>query len=287
MKRTVVFSTVVLVILGGAVLAIASRVTSGPLLRSPLQSAPQNTPAISSASVPVLVELFTSEGCSSCPPADALLAQLAKRSEVSGATVIPLEEHVDYWNHLGWADPFSNSRYSVRQRAYAQLLRLDQVYTPQMVVNGRTELLGSDANAAHAAIINTVRAATTDIKIEVNSVSDTNVTLKISAGPISTLLNDEITDIIIAITEDNLQSNVLRGENVGRKLSHVGVVRSWQTIGHSSKTSKFSTRANIDLDSSWKRTDLHAVVFVQGHDSGRVYGAATVKSLPRKLRSDL
>jgi hypothetical protein len=100
----------------------------------------------------VLVELFTSEGCSSCPPADALLAELVKGDATPDVRIIPLELHVDYWNRQGWADPFSSAKFTERQEGYARALRVEQIYTPQMIVDGTTQVVGSDRDAARRAI---------------------------------------------------------------------------------------------------------------------------------------
>ena len=108
--------------------------------------------AASSSTTPVIVELFTSEGCSSCPPADTLLSRYVKNSPVPGVEIIALGEHVDYWNHNGWADPFSSVQFSQRQSDYSHAFRLDSVYTPQIIVDGRAQLVGSDGDAAEAAI---------------------------------------------------------------------------------------------------------------------------------------
>ncbi len=105
-------------------------------------------PAQAAQATPVIVELFTSEGCSSCPPADALLSQYVKNSPVPGVEVIALGEHVDYWNHNGWADPFSSAQFSQRQSDYSNAFRLDSVYTPQIIVDGKAQLVGSDGDAA-------------------------------------------------------------------------------------------------------------------------------------------
>lgn len=235
-------------------------------------------PISPAASKPVLVELFTSEGCSSCPPADALLNRLSHKAAVDGVQIIPLAEHVDYWNHLGWADPFSNPHYTARQRSYAQLFHLDQVYTPQMVVNGQRELLGSDESAARSAIAASKQSAmvAANITVPAPGTLHSDVLLNVEVGPIGAPQDGETTDIVVAITEDNLQSNVTRGENQGRRLPHTGVVRHWATIGHANRETAFTRSVDIKLENAWKRSDLRAVLIVQGHDTGRIYGLATV-----------
>src|SRR6266404_1330477 len=115
--------------------------------------APQaQSPASSTVRVPVVLELFTSEGCSSCPPADALLARLEAQQPIAGAEIIALEEHVDYWDHQGWTDPFSSGQWTQRQEAYAVLRNSQSIYTPQIVVNGRTEFVGHRAREARQTI---------------------------------------------------------------------------------------------------------------------------------------
>src|SRR6202789_3049880 len=116
--------------------------------------------------VPVIVELFTSEGCSSCPAADRLLSRLEQTQPVSGAQVVAIEEHVDYWNQLGWTDPFSSPQFRARQNDYAVAFRANNIFTPQMVVNGQTAFVGSDMNRAYHEIGSAAQSATTAIDLK-------------------------------------------------------------------------------------------------------------------------
>src|SRR6201993_3256499 len=137
----------------------------GGFLRPRLKAMSGGTyPANDSARTPVLVELFTSEGCSDCPPADALLERFDRSQLIDGAELIVLSEHVDYWNGPGWKDPYSSLQYSQRQNSYAALFKLGSVYTPQMVVDGRYEFVGSDERRATEAI----ESASKTEKVRVN-----------------------------------------------------------------------------------------------------------------------
>lgn len=230
--------------------------------------------------VPVIVELFTSEGCSSCPPADALLARLERFQPVAGARIIALEEHVDYWNQMGWVDPFSAPHYRGRQNDYAIAFHASNIYTPQMVVNGQVGLIGDDSNRAYQ-VIGAARqspATMVDLRNTANSKDPDLVDLSVQvASPRNP--KPSASDVYLAITESDLESQVLRGENAGRRLRHAPVVRSFGIIGRIDPAgSNVGQITNtLRLPREWKRENLRAVVFVQEHDSLRITGAATAE----------
>ncbi len=227
----------------------------------------------------VLVELFTSEGCSSCPPADALLARLASDQPIAGAEVIALEEHVDYWNQLGWTDPFSSSGFSARQVAYAHSSDGESVYTPQMIVDGRSPFVGSDERFARRAIAQAAREKKPALQLSLNSNDKAGeVVLQVRVPKLENLRRGEAAEVFLAITEDGLESAVKRGENAGRRLAHAAVVRSLQTLGPASASAEtaFAGTPRTKLAPGWNRTRLRAVVFVQEKKSKRVLGAQSM-----------
>ena len=217
----------------------------------------------------VVVELFTSEGCSSCPPADALLLQLRQQAQQDGTEIIPLGFHVDYWNDLGWRDRFSSAAYTHRQEQYAHQFALDGPYTPQMVVDGRREFTGNDSSRARSAIAQEAALAqTADVQLTLPS-PDKLVVNVISSG------NNVAGDVILAITEDNLMTNVAAGENNGHVLHHTAVVRDFRTLGKLAQGT-FQGEAPLATAKEWKPKDLRYVVFVQEPSSGRIAGAASL-----------
>ncbi len=218
------------------------------------------------SAIPVVVELFTSEGCSSCPPADALLTELEQRQPVAGAEVIALGEHVDYWNELGWKDRFSSAQFSARQSQYAHRFGLDSVYTPQMVVDGRSQFVGNDSRRAGAAIAQAAHQVALPPQMAVSFGGDFVEVKVANAGPARL-------DVMLAITESNLSTEVGRGENHGRLLHHTAVVRTLRKVGTTSG-GQFAGRARIALQPDWKRENLRAVVFVQDPSSLSIVGAA-------------
>ncbi|HUK29770.1 MAG TPA: DUF1223 domain-containing protein [Candidatus Acidoferrum sp.] len=230
---------------------------------------------------PVLVELFTSEGCSSCPPADALLAQLGSRQPIAGAETIILEEHVDYWDDQGWHDPFSSAAATARQRDYAFRLG-GEVYTPEMIVDGRAAFVGSADAEARREIDAAIGAPKAEIHLSWDNaaagVAGNPPILHIQVGRLPATADRTKPDVFLAITESHLHSSVLRGENTGRALDHDGVVRSLTRIGAatSQTDTAFSSQATTKLNSDWKRENLRAVVFVQDPHSRRIFAVASI-----------
>ncbi len=230
---------------------------------------------------PVIVELFTSEGCSSCPPADAVLAQLQKDQPIAGVEVIALSEHVDYWNYIGWADPFSSAAFSARQEAYAGAFGGERIYTPQMVVDGQIEFIGSNLNKAREAIARAARAPKADVSIAHApdaATKDANVIrLNVRVENLPPVKERDVAEVILAVTEDDLASNVSRGENSGRRLPHTAVTRELRALGAVDQTTKsFAGFATALIAGGWKRDKLRAVVFVQERAHRRVLGAAAL-----------
>ncbi len=185
---------------------------------------------------PVIVELFTSQGCSSCPSADKNLTELLKQYNQQGKPVYGLSFHVDYWNYLGWKDPYSSKEFTQRQRQYAQQLNLNSIYTPQMIVNGTTEFVGSskaDATRAIEAKLN----ANSNYKIVIND-------LKLNGNSVGfeyTLDNVPANcQLRVAIVDKSVENEVPAGENSGRRLHHDNVVCAFQTV-----TPKLSGAVNL------------------------------------------
>lgn len=220
--------------------------------------------------VPVVVELFTSEGCSSCPPADALLTSLDRDQPVNGAQVIAIGLHVDYFNQLGWKDAFSSASFTARQQNYSDVFGPDSMYTPQIVVDGREAVIGSERDAVFAAIRAAAHREHLPVHITAHGGDGTvRLTMDLPAAP----RNAEKIQVFAAITEGGLSSVVSRGENRGRTLHHAAVARTVKGVGF--LTGNNSTLgAQIEIDRSWRPVSLTAVVWIQGVRSRRVYGAA-------------
>ena len=228
---------------------------------------------------PVLVELFTSEGCSSCPPADALLARLDQAQPVAGAEIIALKEHVDYWNHLGWRDRFSSAKFSERQDHYAGAFGNSGVYTPQMIVDGQAEFVGSSEQRAFGAIARAAHIPKAQVRLAwKQDPGKPGISLDVRADALPGVTPGDAIEVFLAITESKLHSDVRAGENAGRSLDHAAVVRQLELIGQAFVRADpaFMRQLELKLAPEWKRENLRAVVFLQERKSRRVLGASAI-----------
>ena len=259
-----------------AAILLAIGLTRGATRPDPLDAAGPMALAGNGA-MPVLVELFTSEGCSSCPPADELLMQLVQTQPVPGVQIIALSEHVDYWNRLGWKDPYSSAAFTERQNGYARVFGNDDIYTPQMVVDGGVGFVGGSESKAREAIAAAARLPKAGIEIKSGDSRDGSATpLVIRVTSSGDFKSGTEADVILALTEDGLRSDVSRGENAGRKLAHTAVVRNLVTLGSVKLSTGKVFAAEPGINKDWKKERLRAVVFVQDRESRRVLGAAAV-----------
>ena len=226
---------------------------------------------------PVLVELFTSEGCSSCPPADALLERLDRSQPVNGADLIVLSEHVDYWNDIGWKDPFSSHEYSERQSAYAGHFGLGSIYTPQMVVDGHIELVGSDERRAIQAVETETKVAKVQVSLSAIRFDGANkVSLHLEAGPLPSSVSAKSANLFLAIADDSDESHVSRGENAGRTLKHVAVLRELVPVGTVGRTDRFSQDITVRLGNR-NQGSLRILAIIQEPAVGRVLGVGLAR----------
>lgn len=215
----------------------------------------------------VVVELYSSEGCSSCPPAENRLRELDRTQPIPGVTLAVLELHVDYWNDLGWRDAYSKPEFSERQRAYARAFSSRQIFTPEIILQGERVAsaidLGSErafleekAHAAHADVVVTRRGKSVDVRV-------TNVGADAKEP-----------EVWLAVTESGLVSPVLAGENGGERLHHAPVVRTLVRAGSVSSPT-FDRRVELDIRPEWQDARLRVIGFVQDRGSRRILGAAT------------
>ncbi len=229
------------------------------------------------ARVPVLLELFTSEGCSSCPPADRLLEALDRSQPVAGAELIVLSEHVDYWNRLGWKDPFSSPEYSTRQYGYASKFHLDSVYTPQLVLDGRVQLVGSDGYGAVSAIENELHEHKIAITISNAVHSGNQVTAHVELAPTELQRGTRTAILCVALADNKAESQVASGENAGRSLAHVAVVRALTQVGRINLERPSAQEVTFSAPPGVGTNGLRLVAFLQDPGSGHVLGVALQK----------
>jgi hypothetical protein len=226
---------------------------------------------------PVLVELFTSEGCSSCPPADAFIERLDKSQPVAGEQLIVLSEHVDYWDHDGWKDPNSSSAITERQIAYVRALKLKEPYTPQIIVDGTNELRANDQEQAVKVFRDA--GATPEVQVRIADVAfdaanPSVVKTRIEADGTSDKHN---ADVYVAVALNRVETQVLHGENGGRQLTHVAVLQQLTKIGKLQKGKSFAENVQLKLKPGTDPKNVRIVAFVQESGPGEVLGAAVRK----------
>lgn len=224
---------------------------------------------------PVVLELFTSEGCSSCPPADRLLQSLDEKQPFPGADLVVLSEHVDYWNGDGWVDPYSSPLFSERQRWYAEQFGLDEVYTPQIVVDGQREVVGSNAVAIRDAVETATRSE--KVRLTLSNADRDGNRIKFHLTSADLQGDDGAATIYVALVENKVLSHVAGGENGGRSLTHVAVVRVLAPVGTVKAGSSFSKDVVIPIPSRMPTIGIRIVAFLQRDKSHKIAGAAQEK----------
>ena len=227
--------------------------------------------ATSARTTAPLVELYTSEGCNSCPPADRWLSRLK-----ADPAVVALAFHVDYWDRLGWKDPFSLSQATDRQQQYSRVFGEDRIYTPQMVVDGREEMVGSDEHAVRQAVARLAKAPHTRISLEPHF-DERGVTARIVVPDLPPGIKEPL-DLIFVVIEGHLSTQVKRGENANRLLKHDAVVRGMSKVGMLDGTTRFPFEVNGFLPAAKEErlrpeNPWQVVAILQGRSSGRIWGS--------------
>jgi hypothetical protein len=242
------------------------------------QSATGDTSKATSEPSPVLVELFTSEGCSSCPPADIMLQKLDEFQPIPGANLIVLSEHVTYWDQQGWKDPNSSQPLTDRQAAYESALGEKTVYTPQIIVGGN-QLIRLNQTQDQMTAIFQKASAEAKVSVRIGEVT-------VEPGKSQTLrthietgenLDKHNADVYVALALDHVESQVLRGENGGKHLVHVAVVRQLTKVGKLPKGKNFSQDVQLKLGEGIDPKDVRLIAFVQDSGPGKVLGSAMRK----------
>lgn len=222
----------------------------------------------------VVLELFTSQGCSSCPPADKLLSKLG-REDFPDGLIVPLAYHVDYWNHLGWSDPFSSPKWSARQREYASAIQGSQVYTPQLVVNGSVQLVGSSERHVRAEIERQLQARVRGTVV-IDRISREGNELEVQLrAKLDRGAADARVDVVVALFENGLATAVSRGENTSRNLANDFIVR-WQSRAFelAPDGTEVTAKVRIPLAEGWRADHLGVAAFEQDSKSRAILGSA-------------
>jgi hypothetical protein len=247
-------------------LALASAGTFSVYVFGGKLAAKGHATAATSAVSPALVELFTSEGCSSCPPADTLLAQIQREQP----NAIVLEEHVDYWNYIGWTDPYSSAAATERQQEYGRRFQLDSVYTPQMVIDGKYELVGTDKSAIYTDIARASAAPKLKVSLSPPHLdAEKQISFHLTTPAVTAP-----TTVYAVLAQNHGSQQVDRGENGGRTLMHASIARTLKQVGTLAIGKPFDGDVTLPLPSGQTADGVHVVAFLQG-DSGTIVGVAT------------
>jgi hypothetical protein len=228
------------------------------------------------APVPILLELFTSEGCSSCPPVDEFVRHMDESQPVAGAQLIVLSEHVDYWDQDGWKDKYSSAQFTERQNGYVHAMNLQTAYTPQMVLDGYIELKGSSSDIEQT-FAKELKVAKIPIRV---------ASAKIDApGQLKVKVEADAPEkhggtVWVAVALDHAASQVSAGENSGKQLQHVAVVEELRKVGKLDKGKPFSQDVAVKLKPDTDPKNLRIIAFVQEPNEGKVLGVTGVKVTP-------
>ena len=222
---------------------------------------------------PVLVELFTSEGCASCPTADTLLARLQREQPIPAADILALEEHVDYWDSLGWRDRFASSQFSARQSAYSERLQLASEYTPQMIVDGTDQFAGNDIVHAFRAIAHAAGTRKLDLKLSPLVFDGARVSGKVSLA--LRAVSERRADLYAAVVQSSASTQVLSGDNLGATLNHVSIVREMRKIGSLAGMRAAPLKFSLSVPGDASAANIRVVVFIQRAGQGAVLGAVS------------
>ena len=243
---------------------------------------PNDRAASASASaatpVPVLVELFTSEGCSSCPPADIILKRLDDFQPISGAQLIVLSEHVTYWDQLGWKDPNSSPKFTDRQSSYERRLAIPEPYTPQFVIDGSQSVSLENLHALEDALNKAKENAKLPIAIRDVSLDPSNPTVVRAHIAVAANVEKHSADVYVALALNHVESKVLRGENGGKQLVHVAVVQQLTKIGKLSNGKAFEEDIQLKVERPEGLENVRIVALAQDPGPGKLLGAAMWKS---------
>jgi len=264
----------------GFLLLLLSSLPSLPVAASSLQTGQPESKTVPSSTAdahPVVVELFTSEGCSSCPPADLFLQKLDQYQPIEGAQLIVLSEHVTYWDHDGWKDPNSSAALTDRQTSYELPLGEKECFTPQIIIDGDREV--TLQNVPHLEEV--LKQARDEAKIPVHigavSVDPSNSALLRAHVDTGENLTKHNADVYLAVALNRVESQVLKGENGGRHLVHVAVVQRIIKVGRLSKGKSYAEDLQVKLTPAEDPKNLRVIAFVQEPGPGKILGAVLQK----------